>query len=93
MIFDDAIPTAIREGSWQGETTLVARGGREIPVSQVMVAHKTAQGDVDFISTIARDITARKRVEQERILFRTLIDQCNDGIECSGPHFLDHGLR
>ena len=49
---DIALPAAIRDGVWEGETTLQTRDGREIPVSQVLVAHKSSQGGVWFVSTI-----------------------------------------
>ncbi len=64
IVLGEGIPTAIRDGIWSGETALTGRDGREIPVSQVIVAHKTAEGDVDFLSTIARDISERKRTEE-----------------------------
>jgi len=49
---------------WSGETTFKHRDGSEIPVWQVVVAHKGADNQVDFISTIARDVTERKRAEE-----------------------------
>ncbi|TAJ10508.1 MAG: PAS domain S-box protein [Nitrospirae bacterium] len=58
------LPTAAREGQWSGETELLARDGRKIPVSQVVLAHKGPDGSVTLFSTIARDITDRKRAEE-----------------------------
>jgi PAS domain S-box-containing protein len=62
-IMKEAIPAAMREGSWTGETLFMARDGREIPISQVIIAHKSADGNVKFLSTIVRDITERKHAE------------------------------
>src|SRR3990170_2685022 len=59
-------PAAIRDGIWSGETALLGRDGREIPVLQVIIAHRTAEGRIEFLSTIARDITERKRAEEAR---------------------------
>jgi PAS domain S-box-containing protein len=59
-----AFPTAVREGCWQGESAVLHRDGREIPVSQVVIAHRTPDGRVDRFSTIIRDISGRKRAEQ-----------------------------
>jgi signal transduction histidine kinase/DNA-binding response OmpR family regulator len=64
-ILNEAIPRAIRDGSWSGETAFLSRDGREIPVSQVHIAHKAPNGTVEFLSTIARDISERKRIETE----------------------------
>jgi diguanylate cyclase (GGDEF)-like protein/PAS domain S-box-containing protein len=57
------IPNAIREGTWTGETELLSRSGREIAVSQVILAHKSSDGRLEFLSTIMRDITERKQAE------------------------------
>jgi signal transduction histidine kinase/CheY-like chemotaxis protein len=64
-IVQDAIPAAIQNGVWSGETAFISRDGREIPVSQVMIAHKTADGVVEFLSVIARDISERKHLEAQ----------------------------
>ena len=58
------IPCAMEHGAWNGETALVGRDGREIPVSQVIIAHKNARGEVEHLSTIMRDITERKEAEE-----------------------------
>ncbi len=61
IVRDEGIPTALRDGLWSGETAVLSRDGREIPVSQVIVAHKSPTGEVEFLSTVARDITDRRR--------------------------------
>jgi PAS domain S-box-containing protein len=67
LIQQEAIPTALREGTWLGETAIISHDGREIPISQLIVTHKEVDGSVKTISTIARDITELKR---ERSLLR-----------------------
>jgi PAS domain S-box-containing protein len=57
-----AVPTALRERTWQGESAIRTRKGRVIPVSQVLVAHESANGGWYF-STIMRDITAQKLMQ------------------------------
>ena len=54
---------ALRDGSWSGESVLVDHDGRHIPVSQVLLAHRNAQGEVEFLSTVMRDLSARKQTE------------------------------
>ncbi len=63
IVLNEAIPTALRNGVWQGETALLTHTGREFPVSQVVIAHKGTDGEVDYLSTIVRDITAQKQAE------------------------------
>jgi PAS domain S-box-containing protein len=63
IIVKVGIPTASLQGSWSGETALLHQDGQEIPVSQVITAHKDANGQDLFYSTIARDISESKRVQ------------------------------
>ncbi len=60
---EHGIPTALREGVWVGETALLSQTNQEIPVSQLIIAHKFGSSEVNLISSIARDITEQKRNE------------------------------
>ena len=64
LVLNEGVPSAIRNGVWSGETALLSRDGREVPVLQVIIAHKAADGTAKFLSTIARDITERKTAEE-----------------------------
>jgi len=57
-----AIPAAIREGSWIGEN-VIPIGGQPVRVSQQIVAHRDADGAIEYFSTIARDIRPLRNVE------------------------------
>ncbi len=61
----EAWPVAYRTGSWSGETALRRIDEIEVPVSQVLLAHRDKAGNVEYLSTIARDISERKRFEAE----------------------------
>lgn len=65
LIVNEAIPSAIREGVWSGETALLKRDGREIPISQVIIGHRSPSGEVQYLSTIGRDISERRKLEEE----------------------------
>jgi signal transduction histidine kinase len=62
----EAIPAACQKGAWQGESTLRQRDGKELPVSQVVIAHKDPAGQITSISIVARDISGQKLAEEER---------------------------
>ncbi|HEY3861331.1 MAG TPA: PAS domain S-box protein [Verrucomicrobiae bacterium] len=71
VILEEGLPAAERNGSWIGETAILVRDGKEIPVSQLILAHRGPDGAVEYFSTIARDITESKmaaalRVSQQR---------------------------
>lgn len=82
--FAEAIPTAIEQGYWQGESVLLHRNGREIPVSQVIIINKSAQGEVASLSTVIRDITEQKEQEDQirlRLELSQALDQANTEAE------------
>jgi PAS domain S-box-containing protein len=64
VIQEQGIPTAIAQGSWLGETALLTQNGQEIPVSQLILAHKSSSGNIEYISTAMRDLTQQKQAEQ-----------------------------
>jgi diguanylate cyclase (GGDEF)-like protein/PAS domain S-box-containing protein len=55
--------TAMQYGSWRGESVLCYHTGEEIPVSQLIMSHRNPTGEVEFLSTIARDISEMKDSE------------------------------
>lgn len=63
IILKEGFPRALHNGVWTGETALKAADGTEIPLSQVILAHKSTSGELEYFSTIARDISERKRAE------------------------------
>jgi two-component system, cell cycle sensor histidine kinase and response regulator CckA len=65
LINEEAIPTAIKTGTWTGETALLTRAGQEVPVSQVIVVKKDSNGKVLFLATLMRDLTMQKKLEEE----------------------------
>lgn len=75
IIIKEGIPSAIRDGSWSGETALLSASGREIPISHVITAIRSANGKLEYLSTIGRDITKLKEAEDrvQKILNTTPI--------------------
>ena len=63
IIQNQGVPAAVEHGIWIGETALITHEGLEFPVSQMIIAHKSAQGELEYISTIMRDISAAKERE------------------------------
>lgn len=86
ILLGEAIPTAIRDGIWFGETALLNCHGQEIPISQILLAHYDANGKVEIFSTIARDITESKATEamlQRQFKHALLLKQITDEIRQS----------
>jgi PAS domain S-box-containing protein len=65
LIREEGIPSAIREGVWEGETAILVPDFGEVAVSQVIMSHRGPDGEVEYLSTILRDITERKRIERD----------------------------
>jgi diguanylate cyclase (GGDEF)-like protein/PAS domain S-box-containing protein len=65
MIKTVALPAALRKGHWQGCATIVANDGREVFVSVQMTSHRSPDGELEYVSTISRDISAQIHAENE----------------------------
>ena len=64
LLRDEAVPAARRDGTWQGETAVIGADGKEIPVSQVLIAHRGPGGSLTY-STIVRDLSDRYQREEQ----------------------------
>lgn len=64
-IDNEGIPAAIRDGLWTQETTFMNKKGEPVLTSQVLITHHSAQGEVEFFSTVARDIRYIRSVEDK----------------------------
>lgn len=65
LIQTEALPEALRKGTWTGEAAVVASDGREVPTSHAVVVHRGGDGLVQFVSHVARDISVRKQLESD----------------------------
>ncbi|WLV25342.1 hypothetical protein QR721_03685 [Aciduricibacillus chroicocephali] len=63
MVKTEGIPIG-EKGFWKGESELLDQEGNYIPISQMIVAHKSQNEKVEFLSTIAHDISERKELEK-----------------------------
>src|SRR6266540_777043 len=53
LIEREGTPAASRDGVWTGETAMLGADGTQIPVSQVIIAHRGPDGEIRFFSAIA----------------------------------------
>lgn len=88
LILNSGVPEAIRHGAWLGETELITKDGRTVPVSQVILSHKDADGRLLYLSTIMRDMTERKLAEAELRRFKTTLDLTHDCVFMFDPQTL-----
>ncbi|MBT9569238.1 MAG: hypothetical protein IV085_13185 [Thiobacillus sp.] len=68
----EALPATTLKGDWSGETTVLDSAGREVPVHQVILAHRDETGAIDFFSTIMRNLTAS---QQQAAALRQAFDE------------------
>ncbi|MEL7331253.1 MAG: PAS domain-containing protein [Cyanobacteria bacterium J06560_2] len=63
MLISQALPTAREKGIWSGESMIRNCFGKDIPVSHVIISHKSEEGLTERFSSIMRDISDRKAAE------------------------------
>ena len=81
IILKEGIPAALKTGKWIGETAFLTRGGVEIPISQVVVAHNNSNGELQYLSTIARDISVQKESEEKLKKYSAELQISNSELE------------
>lgn len=57
-LLDDALPAALRKGVWTGASALQSRDGQRIPTTQVIIAHRRADGQAASFSIVEQDMSA-----------------------------------
>ncbi|WP_427162723.1 PAS domain-containing sensor histidine kinase [Aliinostoc sp. HNIBRCY26] len=81
IIFNQGLPEAMKKGIWRGETAIFDKNGQEISVYQVILAHKSANGEIEYLSTIVRDITEQKAALLQRQQMEAELIQKNQDLE------------
>jgi PAS domain S-box-containing protein len=90
LVQEVAFPHALSHGHWSGETAILGADGHEIPVLQVILAHRELDGAAAYMSTIARDITQRK-IHEARIARLNRIYAVLSGINTTIMRVRDEG--
>lgn len=62
-ILREGIPQALEHGEWLGDSAFVRPDGTETLVSQLIIVHRDPSGEVEFLSTVARDVTAAREFD------------------------------
>jgi diguanylate cyclase (GGDEF)-like protein len=71
--YDNEAQPALREhGIWSGEFAYLHEGF-EVPVSALFLAHHDGDGNIEFVSSVTRDISERKALE-ERLEYQATHD-------------------
>lgn len=60
----EILPVVKRGEVWVGATTVLAVGGRVVPVSHMVLAHRDSQGRIDRYSAVMRDISVEVQAKQ-----------------------------
>lgn len=63
---EQILPTAIRQGHWQGRSAVLIGDGQELPIETTMLVHRDRRGRIEMISLLMRDVSEPLRAERER---------------------------
>ena len=59
---NEAIPTALRDGVWTGDSVLLTSDGREVKAFLTVIAHHDRNGQLDGFSLLERDMSEWMRI-------------------------------
>jgi two-component system, NtrC family, sensor kinase len=80
----EIMPVLIEQGIWQGKVELIDRQGRILPLSDVLMAHRSADGEVQYLSVIGRDISEQQALaldlQESHARFQGLVETISDWI-------------
>jgi diguanylate cyclase (GGDEF)-like protein/PAS domain S-box-containing protein len=80
IVLKEGMQIAAQNGLWSGETALIGASGEEMPVHQVIVAHRNEQDEVLYFSIIARSLSDIKMVENKERLASKVFENITEGI-------------
>ncbi|MGD8784022.1 MAG: EAL domain-containing protein, partial [Thioalkalispiraceae bacterium] len=79
-VLTEILPFVSQFGIWSGELKFLNREGHEFPTTTVLLAHKSPDGEVEFYSAIARDISDRINAEKKILESQTMLQLIMDTI-------------
>jgi PAS domain S-box-containing protein len=77
VVLEEGLPAVVAQGTWSGETALLTRSGKEIPMLQVIMSHKDEDGAVEFYAAVMHNISARKTMEAELHTYNDELEDIN----------------
>ncbi|WP_165491874.1 EAL and GGDEF domain-containing protein [Egibacter rhizosphaerae] len=80
VLHEEAIPAAINDGVWRGESALLAQDGSEVPGWQTVIAHRDAGGSLAALLLIFRDRRDTRELEARLRYQAGLLDAVGDAI-------------
>ncbi len=77
---EEVLPEVTKDGVWRGVTRILNQDGVEVPLSTVIIAHRDEDGELDYLSTVGRDITKELRLQDELRERETFLRRTLDGL-------------
>lgn len=75
LLQSQGLPVAKEQGRWRGEAAMFSRSQqRMIPVMLEVLAHRSLDGTLEYFSTVARDMTAVKQAEADKLQHQLEMD-------------------
>jgi len=88
-LMEEAAPYADRHGVWLGESQAVLAGGRVVPISHMVIAHRDERGRVSRYSSVMRDITAevqtRELIHRQTLTLSSVAEAIPAVVSAVGP--------
>lgn len=94
---EEVWPILSQSSTWTGELSLAGRDGRTIPVSGVLLAHRTGDGDLAYVSAMLRDLSQQREADRRIREQAHLLDRASEVIFVTGADeevtYWNHGAE
>ena len=84
-VLEEGFPAAARDGTWRGRTAVLDADQNEVPIDQVLIAHREPSGEVARISTIGRDLRPELALHAEIQRQARALEQAGDMVWITDP--------
>ena len=92
-----AFPALVKEGRWSGEVEWMSMDGSKFTVAMISEVHKNEEGNIDFFSINAVDISDLKEKEKDNRLLIDIIENSNSFVGITNTdstvRYMNQGMR
>lgn len=85
LLLDEGVAASLKNGSWESTSALLDNAGKEIAVSQLLIAHRSGQR-LEYFSSTSRRLGQKVQPEQALRLLEKVFNTMQEGLMITDSH-------